>query len=111
MELTLTEYQHCDLVKIIGRIDSYTAPKIDQALQALITDDHQNIVVDMEDVVYISSSGMLVFVHLQKQLKNQNRGEIVFANVPKLVFSSFELSGFNHLFGFYKDVVSAVGRF
>lgn len=111
MEFIITEYKHCDLINVVGRIDSYSTQHINEALQALIVDDHLNIVVDMEEVSYISSSGILLFVHLQKQIKRLNRGEIVFANVPKLVYSSFELSGFHQLFEFYNDVVSAVGRF
>lgn len=111
MEFAITEYKHCDLMKISGRIDSYSAPKIDQALQALITDDHHNIVVDLKDVTFISSSGILLFVSIQRRFLRQNRGKLVFSGISKLVYSAFELSGFNQLFDFYNDVVSAVGGF
>ena len=67
MEFVITEYKHCDLMEISGRIDSYSAPQIEQALQALITDDRSNIVIDMQNVSYISSSGILVFVNLQRR--------------------------------------------
>jgi anti-anti-sigma factor len=111
MEFAITEFKHCDLVEITGRIDSYTVPQIDQALQALMTDDHHNIVIDMEDVTYISSSGILLFVNIQRRFKRQNRGKLVFSGTPDLIYSSFELSGFHQLFEFYDDVVSAVGGF
>lgn len=111
MEFSIIEYKHCDLLKISGRVDSYTSPKIDDALKALLADGHSNIVVDMEKVAYLSSSGMLVFVNAQKQCIRQNRGEIVFSNVPELVLSNFRLAGFDQLFTFYDNVVSAVGRF
>jgi len=111
MEFIITEYKHCDLIEITGRIDSYTAPKLDQMLKSLIADNQTNFAVDLSNVTYISSSGILVFVNTQKKLTRQNRGEIVFTNVPKLVLSSFELAGFNTLFTFYDNPVSAVGRF
>lgn len=111
MEFAITEYKHCDLMEISGRIDSYSAPRINQALQALIADNHNNIVVDMKDVTFISSSGILAFVNVQRQFQRQNRGKLVIAGISELVYSGFELSGFHQLFEFYDDVVSAVGGF
>lgn len=111
MEFLITEYKHCDLVKIYGRVDSYTSPMIKDVLVKLFRDEHYNIVVDMKDVSYLSSSGILVFVNAQKQCKRQNKGEIVFSNVPEIVLSNFKLAGFDKIFKFYHDVVSAVGRF
>ncbi len=111
MEFSITEYKHCDLIEISGRIDSYTSPKIAEVLKALFTDGHHYLVIDMENVTYLSSSGMLVFVNAQKQCKRQDRGEIVFSNISEHVLSSFKLAGFDQLFNFYDDVVSAVGRF
>lgn len=111
MELVVTEYHHCDLINISGRIDSYTAPQIDSVLNALMADDHYNIIVDLENVSFLSSSGILTFVNTQRKLRRQNSGDIVFVNVPKHIFSSFELAGFNTIFAFYDDVQTAVGRF
>ena len=111
MEFSITEYKHCDLINISGRIDSYTSPKIAEVLKSLMADGHQQIVIDMTWVTYLSSSGMLVFINVQKQCKRQGRGEIVFANISESIFSCFKLAGFDQLFNFYDDVVSAVGRF
>lgn len=111
MEFSITEYTHCDLLEISGRIDSYTSPKIAEVLKALLVDGHSNIVVDMKMVTYLSSSGMLVFVNAQKQRTRQNIGEIVFVNIPDCVISTFKLAGFDQFFNFFDDVVSAVGRF
>ena len=111
MDFVITEYKLCNLISINGRIDSYTAPLIKKALDTLFDDGIYNIVIDMKDVSYISSSGLLVFVNAQKQLKGQNWGEIIFACVPDLVFSGFQLAGFDQIFDFYNDSIHAVGRF
>jgi anti-sigma B factor antagonist len=111
MKFSITEYKHCDLFKINGRVDSYTSPIIDHALKALFTNGHYNIVIDMQDVSYLSSAGMLVFVNGQKQCQRQDRGEIVFAETPENIFSSFKLAGFNQFFKFYENNTSAVGHF
>jgi len=111
MEFIITEYQHCDLIEINGRIDSYTSPNIDDALKSLFIDGHFNVVVDLRSVTYLSSSGLLVFVHAQKRCKSQNLGEIVISNASQNIYSNFQLAGFNQIFKFYNDVVSAIGSF
>ena len=111
MELVLTEFKHCDLIEITGRIDSYSSPQIKQVLNALINDDHYNIIVDLQNATFLSSSGILCFVDAQRKLKRGGKGQVVFANVPKLVFSSFELAGFNTIFEFFNDKHTAVGQF
>ena len=111
MEFVITEYKHCDLLAISGRVDSYTSPRIEEALNALLVDGHCNIVVDLQEVSYLSSSGMLTLINALKQCKQTNRGKIVLANVSERVLNSLELAGFNRLFEIYNDVVTAVGRF
>lgn len=111
MEFSITNHNHYDLLKISGRIDGYTSPQINKALQTLTNEGPGNIIVDMKEVTYLSSSGILVFVNTQKQLTRNKQGRIVFANVPELVFSVFELSGFDQIFEYFDDVASAANRF
>ena len=50
MEITITQFKHCDLVKVIGRIDSATSPKFAEALDSIINEGRHKIVLDMENV-------------------------------------------------------------
>lgn len=111
MELIITSFENYDLLQIAGRIDSYTAPNIQKAIKSLISDGRFNFVVDMCEVIYISSSGILTFVHQQLNLNRQNQGKIVFAGTSDLVYSGFELAGFHFLFEFFDDVQSAIDGF
>lgn len=111
MDFAVNKFDHCDLITISGRIDSYTAPNIDQALKSLISGGQSNIVINMENVTYISSSGILVFVNTQKSLDKKNMGRIIFSGTSELVFSAFSLAGFNILFDFYANTASAVESF
>jgi len=111
MELNVNQYNHCDLIKISGRIDSYSTPQIDAALETLISDDHYNIIVDLEDVSFVSSSGMLAFVNIQRKLKHQNKGEIVLIHVDKCIFKNFAIAGFDTIFDFFNDLDSALAWF
>jgi anti-anti-sigma factor len=108
MEFNITNHPQCYLLEISGRIDSYTAPKIEEVLNNLIKENQVNIVIDLEKTTYISSSGILLFVKAQGWFTNLGIGKIIFCNVPKLIYSSFSLSGFHELFTFYKNPTLAM---
>ena len=111
MEIRITVHPTFDLIKIDGRIDSYTAPQIDQSLSQLIQDGRHNFIVDMEDVSYISSSGMLTFVNAKKSLITKQQGTIIFAAAPQRILSGFQLAGFDQLFEFCENATLAAKRF
>lgn len=111
MEVKTTQFKHCDLVKVNGRIDSATAPAFAEELGKITGDGRYRIVLDMSNLDFISSAGLRVLINTQKECKRYNRGELVLACVPSNIYSALDLSGFNHLFNFYSDVTSAVGRF
>jgi len=111
MEITTTQFKHCDLVKASGRIDSSTAPRLDEEIAAILDDGRYKIVFDMEEVEYMSSAGLRVLVNTQKTCKRYNRGELVLALVPERIYEALELVGFVRLFKFFDNVLDAVGSF
>ena len=111
MEIQTTQLKHCDLVKVSGRIDSYTAPQFGAAFDDILAARRYKVVCDMSEVSYMTSAGLRVLISVQKTCKRYNRGEIVLSNVPVRVYESFELSGFAPLFKFFQDPLLAVGHF
>lgn len=111
MEITHTEYPMCDLISISGRIDSYTAPLLSSKLNSLIGLGKYNIILDMKDVIYVSSAGLRVMIDVQKNCRLNKRGETVLLNLPKRVFETLELAGFLPLFKLYDNVDSAINNF
>jgi anti-sigma B factor antagonist len=111
MEISTQSYKHCDLLKIKGRIDSSTAPQLEQAIQALTDQSRYRLILDMQGLEFMSSAGLRVIVNAQKNCKRYNRGEVVLLQVPGNIKSALELSGFTTLFRFFEDSLSAVGNF
>ena len=111
MEITPVKYKRCDLVKINGRIDSFTAPQFAEALRALTDSGRCSLVLDMTDVSYISSAGLRVLIDIQKVCRQFNRGGIALACVSKHIYDTLELAGFVPLFKFFDNPISAVGSF
>ncbi len=111
MEITSTQYKHCDLVKVEGRIDSGTAPQFSEAVNAVIEAGRFRIVIDLAGVNFMSSAGLRVLVNAQKTCKRFNRGEVILTAVPANLMAAIDLAGFVPLFKFYDDILAAVGSF
>lgn len=111
MEVTTTELTRCDLIKAVGRINSQTAPQLEDAFEALQDKGRHHFVFDMSQVDFISSAGLRVMIHVQKTCKENKQGELILANVPARVRETLDLAGFVPLFKIYDTVVQAVGSF
>ncbi|MEA5079087.1 MAG: STAS domain-containing protein [Anaerolineaceae bacterium] len=111
MEITTSQFKHCDLVKVSGRIDSSTAPKFAEELAKVTTGGRFKIVIDMSDVQFLSSAGLRVLISTLKNCKRYNRGDVVLASVPANILSVFDLAGFTSIFKIFEDVTAAVGEF
>jgi anti-sigma B factor antagonist len=111
MEIVHTEYPTCDLVTVSGRIDSYTAPLLASQLNSIVGNSRYNIILDMEEVVYVSSAGLRVMIDIQKTCKLNHRGEAVLVHLPQRVYETLELAGFLPLFKLFTDLESAIQHF
>ncbi len=111
MDVATRQYKRCDVVTVIGRVDSATAPKLSEALEAINNESRFKVVIDMKSLEYMSSAGFRALIAAQRNSKRYNRGEVVLASVPMNIHSALELAGFTSLFKIFPDVTSAVGNF
>jgi anti-sigma B factor antagonist len=110
MEITTTSYKRCDLVKAVGRIDSNTAPALEEAFNQLLESGKSGIVFDMEEVDFISSRGLWVLLETQKACKRA-KSKLVLVNVSENMQQSLDLAGVKHFIEIFEDVISAVGSY
>ena len=76
-------------VALDGRLDTTTAPE----LESFISDHYEetgSIVINCENLSYISSAGLRVLLATQKKTK----GAMKLINVCELVMEVFEMTGF-----------------
>lgn len=111
MEVTATQFKRCDLVQATGRVDSDTAPQLEEAFNAINEAGRFKIVFDMSDVEFISSAGLRVLIQTQKTCKRWNRGQVVLASVPDRIYEVLDMVGIIPLFQFFDDETAAVGSF
>lgn len=111
MDITTTQYKRCDVVKMVGRVDSYTAPNLEDVLNNIINNGRYKIVFDMTDVDFMSSKGWWVLIETQKACKRYNRGELVLVCVQDRIKESLNLVGMSSYFKMFDDLTSAVAYF
>jgi anti-anti-sigma factor len=110
--VTTKQLKRVDLVQVEGRVDSNTAPQFEQAMQTLIDAGRSRIVVDLSRADYLSSAAFRVLISSLKQVKGgARRGDVRLASVPPKLMETFKLGGFDEIFKFYDDDVTAVGSF
>jgi anti-sigma B factor antagonist len=83
-------------MKISGRIDTVSSPLLEQELNEILPQTDE-IVLDFEDVEYISSAGLRILLVLTKLLKAKD-GKLKLINVQKVVKDVFEITGFDNIF-------------
>lgn len=112
MEVTAEQMKRCELVTVSGRIDSATAPDLENMLLELIQAGQKNIVVNLGAVDFISSAGLKALLSaLMKVRKAIPPGNVVISAIRPDLKESFNLVGFDRLFAFYDDDTQSVGSF
>lgn len=95
MEVTILQHQEGVEVKIQGRLDTVTAPKLEQMVADEVVKS-QEVVFECSQMEYISSSGLRVILSAHKRLLGVG-GRLVVRNLNSEVRSVFDLTGFSSL--------------
>ena len=80
--------------RLEGRLDTLTSPELETELLEVI-DVLTELVLDFEELEYISSAGMRVLLYAQKKMND--RGTMVVKNVRQEIMDVFETTGFDEI--------------
>ena len=87
------------IITTMPRIDTVTAPKFEAEVKALFAEGTTDLVMDLENTVYVSSAGLRVFLFAQKKV-NAAGGSLVLRNVKPQIMEIFEVTGFSGILTF-----------
>ena len=82
------------IVKVVGRLDTTTAPELEAALKESF-EGLEKLVLDFSELDYLSSAGLRVLLQSQKTMNKQ--GEMVVRNVNETISEIFEVTGFSDI--------------
>ena len=78
------------VIELKGYLDAHTAPDLETAFQKLLTEKKYNVVVNCQDLSYISSAGLGVFMAYVEDIR-KNMGDIKLTNMSPKVYNVFDL--------------------
>ena len=107
MDILIKKEANAIVVTVTGRLDAVTAPEYEKKMQELIAGGDIRLVVDFEQLDYISSAGLRGLLVTAKLLKAKG-GQVRFANVKGTVKEVFDISGFCSIFQMDDTVAAAL---
>ncbi len=107
---TIKDKGSVSVIYLNGYLDAHTAPQLENNFSELIDKNKYNIVVNFEDLNYISSAGLGVFMAYIEKIR-ENDGDIKLSAMSDKVYNIFDLLGFPLLYEIFKSEDEAVNKF
>lgn len=82
------------ILKVIGRLDTTTAPALESAVMDS-TENCSSLILDFDGLEYISSAGLRVILKAQKSMAA--KGGMKLRNVNETIMEIFEITGFSDI--------------
>jgi len=98
------------ILELHGELDAHTSPQLEEMLQNLIKDDRIKIIVNCQNLDYIASAGLGVFMAYIEDLR-QRGGDIKLSNMKPRVYNVFDLLGFPTLYDIFETEDQAIHQF
>ena len=98
------------VIDVKGYLDAHTAPELENVFNSLLDQKQYQVVVNFDDLKYISSAGLGVFMAYVETMR-ENQGDIKFSNMKENVYNIFDLLGFPILYEFFKEEQEAIKKF
>jgi anti-sigma B factor antagonist len=105
--LDVTEKNGVPVLAVTGEVDVYTAPRLREKLVELVTQGNYRIVVDLEGVEFLDSTGLGVLVGGLKRVRT-HEGNLSLVCTQQRILKVFDITGLNKVFAIFDSVDAAV---
>ena len=93
-------------ITLEGEVDVYTAPKLKEELVSLIQGGCTHVIVDLEKVSFIDSSGLGVLVSALRRAREKD-GAVRIVCTRDSVLKIFRITGLDKVFPIFSDASEA----
>jgi len=94
MEILKNENGGTLTISLSGRLDTVSAPQLDEEVKASIGDVSE-LILDLANLEYMSSAGLRILLSAQKTMNKQ--GKMIVKNVNSTIMDIFEVTGFTDI--------------
>jgi anti-sigma B factor antagonist len=98
------------IISAKGFIDTTTAPDLEKKLEEQLALNKYKIIVNLENIDYVSSAGWGVFVSEIREIR-ENNGDLVLINMSSDVYDVYELMEFSSILKSFDSIDDAVASF
>jgi anti-anti-sigma factor len=99
------------ILRVTGRLDAGSSPQLEKRVMASIDDgNYANVLMNFENVDYLSSAGMRLLLSTTKKLKSKE-GKFVISCVCDGVMEVIKMAGFDHILNICDNDDSGMGEF
>jgi anti-sigma B factor antagonist len=109
LDLQIDTRGDTSIITLVGEIDVYTAPRLRQALIDLVSQGSTDIVVDMDRVDFLDSTGLGVLVGGLKRVKSGD-GDLRLVVTQDRIMKIFDITGLSKVFPIHGSLDEAVQR-
>ena len=110
MEIIDKKLDNVNVLSLSGRLDAYYATELEKKLESLIETSQLRVVIDFQNLEYISSSGLRVLLAALKKTKKLE-GDIKLACMQPFIKEVFDIAGFSQLFNIFDTQEAAASGF
>jgi anti-sigma B factor antagonist len=96
-----------EVVTVEGEIDIYTAPRLRELLIELATKGNYQIIVNLDKVGFLDSTGLGVLVGGLKRVRPHD-GSLDLVCTQERIVNIFRITGLTKVFGIYQSVDQAI---
>ena len=96
-----------EVIDVQGEIDMYTAPRLRELLIDLVTKGSYQLVVNLDKVGFLDSTGLGVLVGGLKRVRAHD-GSLDLVCTQQRILKVFRITGLTEVFGIYETVDQAI---
>lgn len=109
LDTSLREVGEFIVVDLVGEVDVYTAPALKDALNQAIERGQRHLIVNMERVTYMDSSGFGMLLSAMKRVRPEG-GSINLVQCNKAIARMLTITRLNTIFFLHSSVEEAIDR-
>ncbi|MGM0440123.1 MAG: STAS domain-containing protein [Chlamydiota bacterium] len=98
------------VLRIGGRLDAAVSPQIEEEVFRFIDEGHHKILMNFQDVDYLSSAGMRLLLAATKKIKSID-GQLVVTDLKDMVLEVIKMAGFDHIIDIQETEEQGLQRF
>jgi anti-sigma B factor antagonist len=107
LNLSTRDVDDRTVVAVGGEIDVYTAPKLREQLVELVNEGKYHLIVDMESVDFLDSTGLGVLVGGLKRVRAHD-GSLRLVCTQERILKIFRITGLTKVFPIHGSVEEAI---